>query len=126
MIDDRLKWNQFVRNLATNHSIALLPKVDMVTRDEKNIIVEVTSQIVEQVGEEIFTEGTITDITNRITIENELHRLAFTDVLTGLNNRRLFTEALEQIQPKMALALIDIDDFKSLMIPIAMTLETWL
>jgi len=114
MIDDRLKWNQFVRNFATNHSIALLPKVDMVTKDEKKIIVEVTSQIVEQVGEEIFTEGTITDITNRITIENELHRLAFTDVLTGLNNRRLFTEALEHIQPNMALALIDIDDFKTI------------
>jgi diguanylate cyclase (GGDEF)-like protein len=53
--------------------------------------------------------------------ERELHRLATTDVLTGLNNRRMFDTLLPQAlaraarsgQP-MALAILDIDHFKQI------------
>ena len=53
--------------------------------------------------------------------ELELHRLATTDVLTGLNNRRLFDALLPQALARAArsgqpvgLAILDIDHFKSI------------
>ncbi|NYE61217.1 diguanylate cyclase (GGDEF)-like protein [Duganella sp. 1224] len=57
----------------------------------------------------------------RAQAEDELHRLATTDVLTGLNNRRMFDAFLPQAlaraaragQP-LALAILDIDHFKDI------------
>jgi diguanylate cyclase (GGDEF)-like protein len=57
----------------------------------------------------------------RAQAEDELHRLATTDVLTGLNNRRMFDAFLPQAlaraarsgQP-VALAILDIDHFKDI------------
>ncbi len=57
----------------------------------------------------------------RAQAEHELHQLATTDVLTGLNNRRMFDAFLPQAlaraarsgQP-MALAILDIDHFKDI------------
>jgi len=57
----------------------------------------------------------------RAQAEHELHQMATTDVLTGLNNRRMFDAFLPQAlaraarsgQP-MALAILDIDHFKAI------------
>jgi diguanylate cyclase (GGDEF)-like protein len=61
------------------------------------------------------------DITDRKAVEDELRRLAVTDALTGLPNRRRFFEALKdevrrarRYQTPLALLLIDFDDFKRL------------
>jgi diguanylate cyclase (GGDEF)-like protein len=61
------------------------------------------------------------DITHPKAAEDELRRLAVTDALTGLPNRRRFFEALNdevrrarRYQTPLALLLIDFDDFKRL------------
>ncbi|TFW17712.1 diguanylate cyclase domain-containing protein, partial [Duganella callida] len=57
----------------------------------------------------------------RATAEQELHRLATTDVLTGLNNRRMFDAFLPKALARAArcgqqvgLAILDIDHFKDI------------
>jgi diguanylate cyclase (GGDEF)-like protein/PAS domain S-box-containing protein len=58
-------------------------------------------------------------ITERKKLENELHQLAFFDKLTGLPNRRLFLDRLNQLirfshlnQQTFALFFMDLDNFK--------------
>lgn len=64
---------------------------------------------------------TLTDISSRKAAEEEIFRLAFHDPLTGLPNRRLLQQYIEQqiVQYKRnghhgALAFIDLDNFKTL------------
>jgi len=65
--------------------------------------------------------GSITNIDRRKQNEEEIHRLAFYDALTGLPNRRLFLDRLQQALHKTkrsgqcgALMFIDLDRFKEL------------
>ncbi len=65
--------------------------------------------------------GTITDITHQKTSEDEIRYLAFYDFLTGLPNRRLLHERLQQAlhatarsQHSGAVLFIDLDNFKTL------------
>jgi diguanylate cyclase (GGDEF)-like protein/PAS domain S-box-containing protein len=56
------------------------------------------------------------DVTDRKSLEDELRHLAMHDPLTGLANRNLFKQALDQaltgVKP-VAILYLDIDDFKS-------------
>ncbi|MGR9013523.1 MAG: EAL domain-containing response regulator [Gammaproteobacteria bacterium] len=63
--------------------------------------------------------GTMTDITEYKMAEEEIHRLAFYDPLTGLPNRRLVMERLQygidsclRDGKLMALMMLDLDNFK--------------
>ncbi|MBL6987434.1 MAG: EAL domain-containing protein [Methylobacter sp.] len=63
--------------------------------------------------------GTMTDITEYKIAEEEIHRLAFYDPLTGLPNRRLVMERLQygidlcsRDGKLMALMMLDLDNFK--------------
>ncbi len=65
--------------------------------------------------------GTFTDITEHKLSEERIHRLAFYDPLTGLPNRRLFHDRLDQAMAAAAragsfgaLLFLDLDQFKSL------------
>ena len=65
--------------------------------------------------------GTIQDITDRRKTEEQIQSLAFSDPLTGLPNRRLLMDRLDQAitagarhQRQGALLYIDLDDFKTL------------
>lgn len=65
--------------------------------------------------------GTLTDITQRKAVEDEVKHLAFYDVLTGLPNRRLLLNRLQQALASSArsgrngaLLFIDVDNFKVL------------
>lgn len=65
--------------------------------------------------------GTIQDISARKQTEQQIHDLAFYDLLTGLPNRRLLTDRLHQAQATStrtrqygALLFIDLDHFKNL------------
>jgi len=73
------------------------------------------------VGQPVRMVGSISNIDRRKQSEEEIHRLAFYDALTGLPNRRLFLDRLQQAQIKAgrsgqcgALMFIDLDRFKEL------------
>lgn len=86
-----------------------------------------TSFPVEYVVSPIRSDRTITgvvmtflDITERKQVEQEIHALAATDSLTGVANRRTFTELLEgeivrarRYGTPLALVMYDIDHFKA-------------
>lgn len=65
--------------------------------------------------------GIFQDISERKLAEEEMHRLAFYDVLTGLPNRRLFQEHVERALPlaargsaHCAICVLDLDGFKQI------------
>jgi len=65
--------------------------------------------------------GAFSDITERKTAQVQIQSLAFSDPLTGLPNRRLLMDRLQQAQATSAgrqrngaLLLVDLDDFKTL------------
>jgi len=65
-------------------------------------------------------EGTLQDVTERKRIEEQVAKLVYHDVLTGLGNRRLFAEELQKalslarqnLHP-LAVLFLDLDDFKT-------------
>ena len=70
-------------------------------------------------GDVLRSDGVIQDITERKLVEQEVHRLALTDQLTGLANRRHFFRRFGDImkladREKMVLSLmlLDLDGFK--------------
>ena len=72
-------------------------------------------------GNTVNYVSSLTDISDRVSAEDEIKHLAFYDHLTQLPNRKLFTDRLEQalIQSalsgkKGALLFIDLDDFKTI------------
>jgi diguanylate cyclase (GGDEF)-like protein/PAS domain S-box-containing protein len=91
-------------------------------KDGRALIVESRSTLLRNdAGEPHSILSINTDISNRKTADARIHNLAFYDVLTGLPNRALLRERLEEklaaaSTPKSmgALMLIDLDDFKTL------------
>ena len=72
-------------------------------------------------GQPLRVIGSITDITERKRMEEQVHQLAFYDALTRLPNRRLFHDRLTQAMAAGkrtgnhgALMLLDLDNFKPL------------
>lgn len=67
----------------------------------------------------LLATGMLQDITRQKTREQELHRLATKDMLTGLSNRRHFMQRMEQERSRVqrfgspcGLLMIDLDHFK--------------
>jgi diguanylate cyclase (GGDEF)-like protein/PAS domain S-box-containing protein len=72
-------------------------------------------------GEVTHYLGTLTDVSERKSVENELRNLAFYDPLTRLPNRRLLLDRLQQAmavsarsEKTGAVMLLDLDNFKAL------------
>lgn len=71
-------------------------------------------------GEFLGVEGIFRDVTERNVMERELQRLATTDPLTGISNRRAFLERAQHIlkssqryQNPMSVLMLDLDFFKT-------------
>ena len=74
-----------------------------------------------KVGEELFLQATVRDITERKQAEENIHRLAFYDPLTNLPNRRLLLDRLQHALASStrsgrhgAIMFINLDNFKSI------------
>lgn len=90
-------------------------------KDGTSIPVEYFSQPIIKEGTIIGAIATFIDITERKKAEQEIHKLAFYDALTGLANRRLLSDRIKQAQLMSkrnshygALIFLDLDNFKSL------------
>ncbi|MBY0464345.1 MAG: EAL domain-containing protein, partial [Burkholderiales bacterium] len=81
----------------------------------------VKRSVLDPVGQALGVLGLARDVTDRKRAEAQIERLAFYDPLTGLCNRRLFHDRLEQAQSAStrsqhwaAVCFIDLDNFKDL------------
>jgi diguanylate cyclase (GGDEF)-like protein/PAS domain S-box-containing protein len=95
-------------------------EVEFATKDGKTITALVSAKEITLNGEHCLLSVTH-DITGRKTAQEQIYNLAFTDALTGLSNRRLLLNRLQQAliscvnqQRYGALLLVDLDGFKSL------------
>jgi diguanylate cyclase (GGDEF)-like protein len=93
----------------------------MVRKDGTVIDISISSHaLFDHNGNFAGVEGIYRDVTQRKNLERELHRLATTDMLTGMANRRAFLELAEstfqracaQGEP-LTLLMLDLDHFKA-------------
>ncbi len=93
----------------------------MVRRDGAVIDISISSHaLYDQAGNFAGVEGVYRDVTQRKNLERELQRLATTDMLTGIANRRAFLESAEAAYARclsqntpFVLLMLDMDHFKS-------------
>ena len=91
----------------------------VVRRDGQIVWVRNESVVIEESGGSRYWQGFMVDITERKALENELEHRAFHDPLTGLPNRDLFSDRLEQALTRaqrrdevVAVLFLDLDNFK--------------
>ncbi|MCB4810824.1 diguanylate cyclase [Methylovorus menthalis] len=95
-------------------------ELEAIRKDGRTIPIEVRISKIEVHGKHIFS-AFLTDISERKHLQKLLENEAKHDVLTGLPNRRAFTQALplalaraDRTQQWMALMFIDLDGFKQI------------
>lgn len=94
----------------------------MVRRDGQVIDISISSHaLYDHAGNFAGVEGIYRDVTQRKNLERELHRLATTDMLTGIANRRAFLECAESVYMRsrsngepLTLLMLDVDHFKTI------------
>jgi diguanylate cyclase (GGDEF)-like protein len=91
---------------------------------EAAVIEEIGERVVEaralplHAEQDAFTLTTLADVTQHHRIQRELIARAFIDALTGLPNRTMFEQSIEELlaevgpEDRFALAFIDLDNFK--------------
>lgn len=92
----------------------------MVRRDGTVIDISISSHaLYDHAGNFAGVEGIYRDVTLRKNMERELQRLATTDMLTGMANRRAFLECAESVYERsrsssepLTLLMLDVDHFK--------------
>ena len=95
-------------------------EINALRRDGNELPVEMTVGYVRRRAGHLFI-AFLHDITERQAFRNSLQEMALTDILTGLPNRRAFTEKLPEAMARatrepqqMGLLFMDIDGFKSI------------
>ncbi len=90
------------------------------TKNGDYIWVKDAADIVKERGEELYLQGVMYDISERKETEQEMIRLAHFDQLTGLANRALFLDRLNQSiaqakrhKQQFAVLFLDLDGFKA-------------
>lgn len=92
----------------------------LISRENKHMLpVEMRLEFIENSESGNHLLAVLSSITERKKLENELHQLAFYDKLTGLPNRRMFLDHLNQLirfshhnNQSFALFFMDLDNFK--------------
>ena len=116
---DPERREQFKR-LIQEHDKVVEFESEVFRRDKSRIWISETAHAVRDAeGDLLYYEGTVQDITQRRQHESDLEFHATHDVLTGLPNRHLLQDRLEQAifqaqrsGGQVAVALIDLDNFK--------------
>ena len=108
------------RRLIEAHGEVINFESEVYRRDGSRIWISENAHVVRGAhGEFICYEGTVRDITERRSYQEQLERQANHDLLTGLPNRNLLGDRLDQAISRagrvgyfMALVFIDLDNFK--------------
>jgi len=111
----RTRWHYESLDYPCSH-----PGQKLQVQDDNSLYLEIDHIDVKQADDHLGTVWFVWDITDRKLRENQLNRWATTDGLTGLPNRRWFTEVFERHLHKQdentlsrgVLMLLDIDHFK--------------
>lgn len=81
--------------------------------------VHLLGEVVPEDNGVVRVAGTVQDITARVETQRRIQTLAYHDALTGLPNRRMFSDQLHRVlsaarrkQRRAAVILVDLDDFK--------------
>ncbi|MDD2713057.1 MAG: EAL domain-containing protein [Simplicispira sp.] len=111
--------NQLIEAMQKNGQCERL-EAEFVTKDGKVLTTLVSANVITLNGAPCMLSVTH-DITQRKQAQDQIHNLAFTDPLTGLSNRRLLMDRLQQAllssvhqRRQGALLLVDLDGFRSL------------
>lgn len=111
--------HDFIEMMAKHGSVQNFES--QVYREDKSIIwiSENARMVHDESGNLLFYEGTVEDITNRKNYEEKMQYQAMHDSLTGLPNRYMLNDRLQQsinfaerYQNKFAVAFLDLDQFK--------------
>jgi diguanylate cyclase (GGDEF)-like protein/PAS domain S-box-containing protein len=93
-------------------------ELELVAKDGRRVFVEVSSRLVDESGEQ-HLEGIARDTSARHRLEEELRYAAIHDKLTGMPNRTLLFDRIEQAlarsvrnQRAVTVMLLDVDQFK--------------
>ena len=96
------------------------PVFEWLHRDSAGRQIPCEVRLVRMPGEPLLIRGSITDISERQRYQHEIERLAYSDELTGLPNRRLLLDRLQHAMDRElrentlgALLFIDLDHFKT-------------
>jgi diguanylate cyclase (GGDEF)-like protein/PAS domain S-box-containing protein len=96
------------------------PVFEWIHRDSSGRNIPCEVRLVRMPGEPVLIRGSVTDISERQHYQQEIERLAFSDELTGLPNRRLLLDRLQHSMQRElregsigALLFIDLDHFKT-------------
>ncbi|MDP3816191.1 EAL domain-containing protein [Pseudomonas sp.] len=96
------------------------PVFEWLHRDSGGRQIPCEVRLVRMPGEPLLIRGSVTDISERQRYQREIERLAFSDELTGLPNRRLLLDRLQHAMDRElrentlgALLFIDLDHFKT-------------
>jgi len=118
--DDQVKCERGFIQLINSEIEELILQVNLKTADKSLIVMELSCRAFDnEIGEKFAIAGILSDITERVKAERKITHLAYHDALTGLANRRLL---LDYINNKITacsdsinhsgLIFIDVDRFK--------------
>ncbi|MFV3384121.1 EAL domain-containing protein [Pseudomonas sp. NY15364] len=98
-----------------------VPVFEWLHRDSAGRVLPCEIRLVRMPGESLLIRASITDISERQRYQREIERLAYSDELTGLPNRRLLLDRLQHAMDREqregslgALLFIDLDHFKTI------------
>ncbi|MFA6179419.1 MAG: EAL domain-containing protein [Candidatus Methylopumilus sp.] len=110
---------EFVQAMAANGSVHNFQSL-VYRKDKSTIWISENARMVyDEAGNLLYYEGTVEDITERKSYEKKIEHQATHDSLTGLPNRYMLNDRLQQCmdfadryRSKLAVAFLDLDQFK--------------
>jgi diguanylate cyclase (GGDEF)-like protein/PAS domain S-box-containing protein len=116
---DENRREEFIQTIKKHQSLQNFESLAY-KKDGSIICISENARIVrDEAGNLLYYEGTVEDITIRKNYENNLEYQATHDLLTGLPNRNMLNDRLQQCinfanryKNKMAVAFLDLDQFK--------------
>jgi diguanylate cyclase (GGDEF)-like protein/PAS domain S-box-containing protein len=92
---------------------------DLITKEGRLIPVEINTGVVQRMGQ-VIVLASVRDITERKQTDEKIQQMAYHDSLTGLPNRKLFSDRLaialahaQRNQKGVAVTMLDLDNFKN-------------